>query len=370
MPTAPTPAQISNRQLAATGAAPTAAPASAAPYNGSGTSTTSDYNDQAASELNNYLNGGTVTPAESSYENTLLGQYDANTKATESAYQNEYSGMQQNYQAQLDQLNREIGNNTNTDAENNMGVNASLTAYDKNLGASQDAQLLGSEAQAEGANATAQANALSGLSENYQTNLQTGRSTMASQLNNAATLQTPEEKNQLTLQANQQQATMQLAQLAPDSGISSNDTYDQAIAKFRNSTYYKNNIGQSEATIQQLQAQAQAASASAGASSAQAGASSASAAQTRTLTGLMTSGGGNDQTYIDALKSGSLTEAGLSTAINSSIDPQGVKRILSEAMSQGYNPNAGNASAAASEANASSLGGGGFGGAINPGHGI
>jgi hypothetical protein len=362
-PLAPTPAQIANRQLAATGAPPTNAPSGAASYSGSGLSTTSDYNDQAASELNDYLNGGTVTPAESSYENTLLGQYNANTAATESAYTNEYNGLQSDYQAQLDQLNREIGNNTNTDSENNMGVNASLLAYDKNLGASQDAQLLGSEAQAEGSNATAEANALSGLSENYQTNLTTGRSNMASELGTAATLQTPEEATAIAQKQAQNAAVVQMQTEAPDAGILSTDDFDTAISKFENSNYYKANIGTAQKTVQNLQAQIALAGAQAGEASAGAAASSASAAQTRTLTGLMTNAPAGDQMILAGLSNGTYSISDLPNLINSSVDPQGVKRITEEFLAGGGNAVQNEAQAAATKENAANVGAGGYTGA-------
>lgn len=360
-PLAPTPAQIANRQLAATGAPPTSAPSGAASYSGSGLSTTSDYNDQAASELNDYLNGGTVTPAESSYEDTLLGQYNANTAATESAYTNEYNGLQSDYQAQLDQLNREIGNNTDTDSENNMGVDASLLAYDKNLGASQDAQLLGSEAQAEGSNATAEANALSGLSENYQTNLTTGRSNMASELGTAATLQTPEEATAIAQKQAQNAAVVQMQTEAPDAGILSTDDFDTAISKFENSNYYKANIGTAQKTVQNLQAQISLAGAQAGEASAGAAASSASAAQTRTLTGLINGSGSAGTAYqadVQALLDGTATPAQIQTKYANYPGGTGgaiAAQILSAAQAQGYNVNEGTLSGEAQQSQTNAL---------------
>lgn len=354
----PTPQQLANRQLAASGNPPTAAPTTSAPYGGSGFGTTSNYNDQAASELNSYLTGGTVAPSESSYENTLLGQYNANTKATEDAYANEIAGIGQDYTAQLGQLNRENASDLGTVGENNMGVGASALAYQNSVNASKTSQLLGSEAAAKTGAATAETGAISTLSQNYASNLQNARANMLSALGTAATMVTPEQKNQLAQQAAQQAAVVTLQTQDPGAGILNTDDLATATAKYKAGRVYQNNVTQGQATINELNANASAASAAAGASA-------ASAAQTRTLTAFMgTPGTTLPQTDPDVqyLLNGGTIE-GLTARYAGT--PQAVKvpSIIQSAQSYGYNQNSATLGYNAANTNAQNVGAGGYTGA-------
>ncbi|MDE2022419.1 MAG: hypothetical protein KGI71_05925 [Patescibacteria group bacterium] len=315
---APTPAQISNRQLTGNGQNIDA----------------STYNDQAAKQLNSYVNSGTVAPGEANYENTILGNYNANKGATENAYQNELAGIHADYQQQLANLGVTQAEDTNNfqAAAGEAGQGAAYNLL-KDRQAFARNQMIGGEARAAADAATARAGQINSLTENYNNALETGRSAMASQLGTAATLQTPEEENQLAQQKAQQAATVQLMTEAPDAGITPGDDFATATAKYRNSRAYRNNIGQGEATIASLQAQAQASEASASASAAQ-------AAQTRRLTEFMGNVGNIPKSDPDVqyLLNGGTTE-GLTARYAGT--PQAVKvpQIIQAAQGYGFDQN-------------------------------
>jgi hypothetical protein len=188
------------------------------------------------------------------------------------------------------------------------------------------------------------ADSINQLIMNEQQLITSSRQNYVGNLTSAATLETPQEKNQLAFQQQQQQSMLQLQQLAPDAGISTNDTYDQAIAKFRNSNYYKNNVGQAQSTIAQLQAEATAANASAVASRAQAGASSAQAGLTgaqANLTNRQLSylSPGSSTNYVAQLQSGQITPDELQKNLQAEGDIGGYQfnQIMQDAAGQGYN---------------------------------
>ena len=234
--TAPSPSAVANRSL--TSAYPT-----------------TSGNDAAANELSSYLTGnGATTPSEQNYENTILGQYNTNKNATEQAYQQEYQGIQNDYNAQLADMGLQQGQDTqNFEAQGGDAGRGAALNYLKTGQALSRSTLLGNESAAVANAQTATQNELNTLSDQYATNLQTGRSNMQSGLESAATLQTPEEQTALAQQQAQNAAIVTLQSEAPDAGITSSDTYDEAVAKYKNSNYYKANIGQAEQTLANLQ---------------------------------------------------------------------------------------------------------------------
>jgi hypothetical protein len=198
-----------------------------------------------------------------------FGQAQTNTQ---SQYQNEYGAISSDYANQLDQLNRDVQNQQTGMLEGRSGF-ATNTAILRNLqetGQNRIATLENTRNEALLHNNANMADSINQLIMNEQQLITSARQNYVGNLTSAATLETPQEKNQLAFQQQQQQSMLQLQQLAPDAGISTNDSYDQAIAKFRNSNYYKNNVGQAQSTIAQLQAEATAANASAVASRASA----------------------------------------------------------------------------------------------------
>ncbi len=347
---APSPAAIANRQLTYS-----VGPSSSQPAPAGTAGTDVGGNEQAASALQAYLNGGTLAPNESSLENTIMGNYNQAKQNTSSAYQGEAQAITNDYQNQADQLNRELGNQMKGELESRSGF-ATNNAMLRNLqetGQNRIDQLTKQRDEALLNNNQQMADSLNNLIINEQNLITTSRQNMVANLGTAATLQTPGQVNQQKQQQAQQAAVVQMQSQAPDAGISSNDSFDVAVAKYKNSKFYQNNLAEAQATIAQ-------GTAAASASSASAAASAASAAQTRTLTGLIQNGGGNDQQILAALKAGTMTLADLPTVINSTIDPQGVKRITSEWLAQGGNPVQNEASAAATKANAANLGAGGY----------
>lgn len=356
MATIPTPTseQMANRQLATAGALSGNGPgaSSLSPD----TSSSNAMNDSAARSLTDYLQNNSVSPNEQTNEQGIMDRYGTASSNTKSAYQDMYGSIANDYGGQLSELNRTNQNDVNSTLESRSGF-ATNTAILRNLMDTNTYRV----AQLEKARDTAllhnnadMANSLNTLLINEQSLLTQARQNYVANLGTAANLETPQQKILNTQKQAQNAAVVQMQAQAPDAGIKSSDDFDSAVAKFRNSTYYKNNIGQAEATIAQAQA-------AASASSAQAGASSAQAAQTRVLTGLISNGGGNDAQILAALKAGTLTLDNLPTVVNQSIDPQGIKRITSEWLAQGGNPVQNKADAAATQANASNLGGGGFG---------
>lgn len=373
----PTPEQVANRQLAlnASGNVPTTQ------YPTSSSSVpTAQLNDQAASQLGAYLSGGTLTPAESAQENTIMGRFKAAQAGTTQQYQSLAQGLGNDYSNQLSNLNRELGNESNATTESRSGF-ATNTAILRNLQESGQFRVDQLTKQRDTAllnNNASMANSLNELIMNEQNLITQSRQNMASNLGTAATLETPGEKVQLALQQAQQAAVVQLQSQAPDANISSNDTYDQAIAKFRNSKYYQNNIHQAEATIANIHAQTAAAAASATASSAQAGLAGAQSGlagaqttQTKTLTGMVNGSPASQPDPVDVqnYKDGKLTIDDLHkkydgiSYLGVPVGAQKIAATITAAQQQGANPVSLQNSADAQAANARNLGGGGYGAA-------
>ncbi len=285
---APTPAQISNRQLTysvSPSSSQTAPPGTAGTDVGG--------NEQAARALSDYLNTGNLSPQESAYEGTIMGNYNQAKQNTSTAYQGEAQSITNDYQNQLDQLNRDLGNQMTGELESRSGF-ATNNAMLRNLsetGQNRIDQLTKQRDEALLNNNAQMADSLNNLIINEQNVITNARQNMVENMKTAATLQTPEQQVMLEQQKAQQDAVVQLMTQAPDAGITSSDTYDEAVAKYKNSNYYKANIGQAEQTLANLQKTGALTSAQQAEANAAAAASAASAAQTRLLTGYM---GGNN----------------------------------------------------------------------------
>lgn len=349
---APTPAQISTRQLTysvSPSSSQTAPPGTAGTDVGG--------NEQAARALSDYLNTGNLSPQESAYEGTIMGNYNQAKQNTSTAYQGEAQSITNDYQNQLDQLNRDLGNQMTGELESRSGF-ATNNAMLRNLsetGQNRIDQLTKQRDEALLNNNAQMADSLNNLIINEQNVITNARQNMVENMKTAATLQTPEQQVMLEQQKAQQDAVVQLMTQAPDAGITPNDDFATATTKFRNSQYYKNNIGQAEATIQNLQAQAQAAGASAAASS-------ATAALTRRQLSLISGGAGgtpssSDQNYIDALKANKLTPQQLQTQLSTEGDIGGYQfnNIMNEAAKQGYDINQGTLTGVAQESSTQAL---------------
>lgn len=351
---APSPAAIANRQLTYS-----VGPSSSQPAPAGTAGTDVGGNEQAASALQAYLNGGTLSPNESSLENTIMGTYNQAKQNTSSAYQGEAQAITNDYQNQADQLNRELGNQMKGELESRSGF-ATNNAMLRNLqetGQNRIDQLTKQRDEALLNNNMDMANSLNNLIVNEQNLITTSRQNMVENLKAGATLQTPEQQVMLEQQKAQQDAVVQLMTEAPDAGITPSDDFATATSKFRNSQYYKNNIGQGEATINNLQAQAKAA----GASAALSGAQAALTNRQLSLIGGGSNGSGtpsnSDQNFIDALKAGKLTPQQLQAQLGTEGDIGGYQynNIMNEAAKQGYDINQGTLTGIAQEGQTNAL---------------
>lgn len=276
---------------------------------------TGDINSDASTQLSDYLKAN----PESDQESGIIDRYNSavggiNTAANDTAqsigdYYNENlsDAQRQNNSDVQSAKEAQQGFATNTAALNNIQATGAKRIRD--LTNSRDAALLSNNAD--------QAKSLSALITTEQENITTARQNWVQNLLSLTTTQSPEKA-----------AVLAFAAQYPGAGITGTDTIAQASAKAKASPLYQANLSQINANT--------------AAANASAGASAANAANTRTLTGFLTSGSaGASDPDVASLLNHTATPEQIQTKYPVALYGGKAASIISGAQQNGYSLNQG-----------------------------